>query len=61
VPFNIVANSCTYTLSTMSQTISGGGGTNYVSVAVVGSNCANWTANHQYELDHDSVGSVELG
>jgi hypothetical protein len=44
VPFNIVANSCTYTLSTMSQTISGGGGTNYVSVAVVGSNCANWTA-----------------
>lgn len=44
VPFNILPNNCTYTLSTMLQTISGGGGTNNVSVTVVGSNCAAWTA-----------------
>ena len=44
VPFNIVANNCTYTLSTMLQTISGGGGTSSVDVTVVGSNCAAWTA-----------------
>jgi len=44
VPFNIVANNCTYTLSTMSQTIGGGGGTGSVDVTVVGSNCAAWTA-----------------
>jgi uncharacterized protein (TIGR03437 family) len=43
VPFNIVANNCTYTLSTMLQTI-GGGGTSSVDVTVVGSNCAAWTA-----------------
>src|ERR1019366_669494 len=44
VPFNIVANNCTYTLSTMLQTIGGGGGTSSVDVTVGGSNCAAWTA-----------------
>ena len=44
VPFNILPNTCTYSLNATSQTISGSGGTGYVSVTVAGSDCAAWTA-----------------
>ena len=44
VPFNILANGCTYSLNSTSQTMGTGGGNGSVVVTVVGSGCAAWTA-----------------